>query len=309
MPYVVVPPASREVRLAVAGARWDAILASRPDLAPAVELQRRLIRIVVDTAETIGQGRLPRLSLPSKYLAAKLARGIPVLTGEPVPVPAPVLKPALGLLCDALARGGAGEAAEHIRASLDETRMDAGSLLTASLQRDQTAIRTGAVHRGLAPDLLWLVAELAVSPFAYALQQCFLGPGEAGSPLRAATDAWTHGYCPMCGSWPAMAEVVDTHRVLRCSFCALAWELPAYGCVYCGEGGAPFVTACVDEERKDRRLEICGACGSYLKAVDVAALSPFPLVAIADLETMDLDVAAMQRGYSRPPLKELAARR
>jgi FdhE protein len=97
--------------------------------------------------------------------------------------------------------------------------------------------------------------------------------------------------------------------VLRCSFCAFAWELPSYRCVYCAEDGEPFVTAAVDEYRKDRRLELCATCRSYMKTVDAAELSPFPLVAIADLETMDLDMAAIERGYSRPPLKDFTPRR
>jgi FdhE protein len=186
--------------------------------------------------------------------------------------------------------------------------MEAGSLLTASLKRDQNAIRTGAVHRGLAPDLLWLVGELAVSPFVYALQQALFGGLTEDSPLTGALAAWQRGYCPLCGSWPALAEVDATRRVLRCSFCALAWELPAYACVYCGGDDQRFVTAAPDEIRRDRRLELCGGCGAYLKTVDVEALSAFPLLAIADLETMDLDLAAMERGYSRPPLKEFRAR-
>jgi hypothetical protein len=41
-----------------------------------------------------------------------------------------------------------------------------------------------------------------------------------------------------------------------------------------------------------------------LKTIDAAEISPFPLVAIADMETMDLDVAAMDHHYGRPPLKE-----
>ena len=183
---------------------------------------------------------------------------------------------------------------------------EAGSLLSASLARDQNAIRTGAHHRGLAADLVWLVAELAVSPFAYALQHSLMSPAGPDDAMAQALAKWTHGYCPACGSWPAVAEVAHSHRVLRCSFCAFAWELPTYACIYCGEDGEKFVTAAPNEERLDRRLEVCGACGAYVKTIDVPELSPFPLVAIADLETMDLDVAAMERGYSRPPLKDFA---
>jgi formate dehydrogenase maturation protein FdhE len=52
---------------------------------------------------------------------------------------------------------------------------------------------------------------------------------------------------------------------------------------------------------------VCGTCHSYVKTVDVTEPSPFPLLAIADLETMDLDVLAMQQGYQRPPLRSFGA--
>lgn len=312
MPFVALEPATRQSRLAEASRRWDALLVSRPDLAPAIALQHKLIGLVVDLADVIEHGRLPRLSLPPKYLAAKLARGVPALAGEPIPMPVAVLKPTLLRLCEELSAGGAGEAADHIKAALDEARLDAGSLLTASLTRDQQAIRTGAAHRGLAADLVWLVAELAVSPFVYALQQAVFGPAASDATLADALGGWTGGFCPACGSWPAVAEVVSGRRVLRCSFCAFAWELPRHGCVYCGEEGAKFVTATPDAQmidtRKHRRVEICNACRSYMKAVDVTGLSPFPLVALADLETMDLDMSAIERGYSRPPLKDFTRR-
>jgi formate dehydrogenase maturation protein FdhE len=68
------------------------------------------------------------------------------------------------------------------------------------------------------------------------------------------------------------------------------------------------VTAAPDEERKDRRLEVCGTCGAYLKTIDVEVLTPFPLLAIADLETMDLDIAAMEKGYNRPALRDFTTR-
>jgi len=307
MSLISVDALTRDELLAASALRWGALRQSRPDLVPAVDLQQRLLTIVADTAYAIGKSRLPRLSLPPKYLAAKLGRGIPAFAGEPIPVPLTLLRESLLKLCDALAEGGAAESASHIREAIVSGSMEAGSLLTASLMRDQNAIRTGAVHRGLAPDLVWLVGELATTPFAHALQHSVFDHRQ-DAVFAAACDAWNLGYCPACGSWPALAECADSHRVLRCSFCSLGWELNSYACIYCEEAGEPFVTAAPDEERKDRRVEVCSACQSYLKTVDLAALSPFPLVAIADMETMDLDLAAMEHGYGRPPLKEFAKR-
>ncbi len=307
MPYVDLAPGAAASRLASATVRWDTILRASPDLEPAVRLQRQLVGTVLTLAEAVDLRPLPRLSLPPRYLAAKLTRGVPAWTGEPIPMPTALLEPSMRRLCDELAAGGAGDAASHIKAALDETRLDATSLLTASLSRDQRAIRTGATHRGLSPDLLWLVAELAVSPFAYALHRAWLAPTAPDSVLVTALNAWPHGYCPACGSWPALAEVASGHRVLRCSFCAFAWELARYACIYCGDDSERFVTAAPAVDRKDRRVEICGACSFYLKTVDVPELSPFPLLAIADLETMDLDMAAMGQGYSRPALGDFSA--
>ena len=303
MPYVTIPAFSCENLLDSAQRRWVVIRNSRPDLEPALVLQRELLTRLIDLASTLARGRLPRLSLPSKYLAAKLTRGVPALAGEPIPLPVPVLTPTLLGLCDALAAGGAGDAATHIRESVATGRLEAASLLTASLHRDQAALRTGAVHRGLSPDLMWLVAELAVSPFVHALQQMLFGTLAAGD-LRDALDAWNRGYCPACGSWPAVGEVAGGHRTLRCSFCSCAWELNTYACIYCEEGGEAFVTAAPDAERTDRRIEVCASCGGYLKTIDVPELSPFPLLSISDIETTDLDMAAMEHGYRRPPLKD-----
>jgi FdhE protein len=302
VPYLPLTPLPQAEVLAAAERRWKALSEVQPDLQSAIDLQRRLLTRVIDLSRTIDGGRLPRLSLPARYLAAKLARGVPILAGEPVPLPAGLLTSALLGFCTELASAGAGDPAVHIAEAVESGRVDGGSLLTASLNRDQEAIRTGASHLGLAPDLAWLVAELAVGPVAHALQRALLlsTPG----PLADALAAWNRGYCPACGSWPALAEVVGGHRLLRCSFCAATWERTTYSCVYCDEAGEAFVTAAPDEARTHRRLELCSGCGAYLKAIETAELSPFPLVAVADMETMDLDVAAMDHHFGRPPLRE-----
>jgi hypothetical protein len=310
MPYAAVGPVPRAIRLAEAGGRWAALERRVPELAPAVALQRELVGIMLDSLDALERGGVPRLSLPPRYLAAKLERGVPALIGERVPVPVAVLGSALLSICRALAAGGAGRAADHLRELLEEGSLDGESLLSASLARNRQTVLKGSVHRGLSPDLVWLVAELAVSPFAHLLQQRILAPG-TDARLDAACDRWTHGHCPACGSWPALAETVAGVAILRCSFCAAGWSLPAGTCVYCSTPRTPILhtglPAGVDDA--GRRLETCRTCGGYLKAVDAPALSPFPLVAIADLETADLDAAAMAEGFSRPDLRDFTPSR
>jgi FdhE protein len=288
--------------MALAERRWHALVEANIGLDAAVSLQRRLLKKVLELGRALDGGRLPRLSLPPKYVAAKLSRGRPLFSGEPIPLPAALLKTSLLGFCQDLAAGGAADAATHIAAAVEQGRVDAASLLTACFSRDQEAIRKGAAHLGLAPDLAWLAAELAVGPLAHALQRALFAAGPG--PIADALAAWDQGYCPACGTWPALAEIVDRHRLLRCAFCAATWERNKYACVYCDEPGEAFVTAAPDPARPDRRIELCNSCGAYLKAIDAPEISPFPLVAIADMETMDLDAAAMEHHFGRPAMKD-----
>ena len=301
MPYVAVGQPSRHEKLDAAAARWQAISRTYPDLEPAVALQWRLVGIMVDLLDTLERTGVPKVSLPARYVAAKLGRSVPAFAGEPVPLPADLLGPAVIEICDVLASGGAGAAARHVADALKDGTLDAGSLVTASFARDRRAILSGATHRDLAPDLLWLAAEMATSPFAHVLQQRVLAPG-AHAALAAALDGWMHGFCAACGSWPALAEVWQGRSVLRCSFCALAWTLPEGRCIYCNEPTK-------DALRSGRRLQTCRNCGGYLKHAPVESLSPAPLLAVTDLETTDLDIAAAEQDFHRPDLREFTLTR
>src|SRR5207253_1040243 len=73
--------------LDLAAERWQAMREARPDFEPALDLQRRLLTIVIDVMVAVDASPLPRLSLPPRYLAAKLGRGVPALAGEPIPLP------------------------------------------------------------------------------------------------------------------------------------------------------------------------------------------------------------------------------
>jgi formate dehydrogenase formation protein len=281
-------------------ARWAEIARNIPDLGPALALQQRMLRILLDAANQLESDTAVSPSNSSDAILGKWVRGVPAFRNEITPIP-PRLKDTLPALCAALVDGGAGEAVEHVRDALAKGTIDADSLLRVSLGRNDKAIRTSALHMGLSPDLIWLVGELGSSPLAYHLQKQLLSRDDLAQGVKD----WNRGYCPCCGSWPALIEEVKGVRCLRCSYCSASWELASERCVYCGNAGSDFVTAAPDMSRKSRRVELCGACGSYTKVIETANLTPFPLLAIEDLASVDLDQGAMAREYGRPKLFDL----
>jgi len=296
--------------LARAATEWDQISQRWPHLESAVSVQRRLVSRSLDLGQAIDE-RLPvDLSFQPARLAEKLRVGTPMLAGEWVVVTSSTLRSFVIGFCTDLEAGETGGPAGRLGGILARNEIDAGSLVAASIGRQQEAIRAKAHHVGVAPDLLWLVAELASAPIANRLQQTFTVEMAAEHPeLESRIAEWDRGFCSVCGSWPAFAEHSEgegSGRGLRCSFCGIAWN-PGGGCIYCQEGGETLITAVVDPERPSRRLELCRQCGGYLKCLDVPAPTPFELLAVEDLDTHDLDIGAAERGYSRPSLPTFTA--
>lgn len=293
-----------QAHLAQAAERWAELAARHPDLQPSIELQRRLLAEMIDGLARLDPERTAALAPAPAAAAGYLRAGVPALRGGPVELPVQALAPSLDRFCRHLAEGGAGAVAEHLVEAFEAGRLSRASLLGASFARNERAIALGATQMGLSPDLVWLVAELATTPFAYALQYTLFHASDT-TAVGPALTAWNRGYCPACGSWPALIELVGGHRILRCSFCAAAWELQSRRCVYCDEEGPGLSAIVPDAARPQQYLECGDACGGYTKVLAAEASAPFPLVAVDDLTTFELDREAVRRGYRRPPLVDL----
>jgi FdhE protein len=72
-------------------------------------------------------------------------------------------------------------------------------------------------------------------------------------------------------------------------------------CTYCGERDHRKLGSLVPEGEGDMlKVETCESCRGYLKSLaTLQAMPPFELL-LRDLETVELDLVAVERGYGRP---------
>jgi FdhE protein len=177
---------------------------------------------------------------------------------------------------------------------LNGRRLDAVALLQAAIVRgDETVART-ALRVGMEPQALGVIAQLAAIPLLHACAQGW---------RERIPSAWTQGYCPICGAWPALAELrgLDRSRRLRCGRCASDWPVPVLQCAYCGENNHDQLgTLTLEDEPQTRRVEVCYTCKGYLKAFTTLRPMTLRAVAMTDLASVDLDLIAQERDYSRP---------
>jgi len=117
---------------------------------------------------------------------------------------------------------------------------------------------------------------------------------------------WAYGFCPICGSWPALAEKrgLDGARHLRCGCCGGDWRTEWLRCPFCGEANHEKLGSLVSPDKLEREtIEVCDRCSGYVKTMTtLRAIRPEHVV-LQDLATVVLDIAALERGYRRPAAK------
>jgi FdhE protein len=171
---------------------------------------------------------------------------------------------------------------------------EALGLIAAAVRQDGDEIKELATKRDVDAGALASVAHLAAFPL---LQSC-------GRLLESRVPPyWHHGYCPVCAAWPILAERrgLDRSRRLRCGRCAAQWEVQWLCCIYCGEREHNRLGSLEPDDRGEMlKVETCASCQGYLKSL--ASLQGFPAfeLLLQDLETIELDLVALDRGYSRP---------
>jgi FdhE protein len=196
-------------------------------------------------------------------------------------------------LLDKLAAGAASLGPGRVPAL--EALPDPMTLLQASINQDGERLRDLAAGAGAEPGPISTLGLLLSLPL---LQAC----GRRAEPLLREA-SWSRGYCPVCAAWPAIGEVrgVERQRWLRCGRCASGWRHHHRVCVFCGNNdhrSQGYLST--DEGREARQSATCELCRGYLKNV----ASPLPLdpieILLKDLSTLELDAAALDRGYGRP---------
>ncbi len=173
-------------------------------------------------------------------------------------------------------------------------RIDVGLLLSAAVRQDLAWIQTQASAVGVDVHAMQTLAELGVTPLLY---EC----------RRRSTDQtsvpWTPGYCPVCGAWPVLAEVrgVERTRYLRCGRCGGSWRTAWLRCPFCGETSHEHLAFLIlDGKEETPAVATCSQCQGYIKTLTVLHETSSHTVMLDDVATVELDVAALDRGYVRP---------
>lgn len=261
--------------------RLDSLARATPEWRPWLSLVEAAIRAAADPAwESIG------LSLdPHRPPTA------PALAGAEIRTDRTAARAWVRRLLETAAGGGT-PGAESLRESGD--RLDHRRFLEAAVCQNLEPLGRLGTESGADPKALAALTTVAAMPVLQA----------AGRRLAdQISDTWKEGYCPICGAWPVLAEVRGLERSVRCRCgrCGGDWRREWLQCHFCGNADHQRLGSLVsDSHGETRKVETCEACRGYVKTVTTLGAWPRETVVLEDLATVDLDVAALERGYRRP---------
>ncbi len=179
-----------------------------------------------------------------------------------------------------------------LQAAFEEGPIELNQLLFAVFDRNRDPITSTAVNIGIQPALLEYVLATALGA---GLQRC----RELG--LKSEIQDWNHGYCPICGGLPSIAELSgeEGKKKLQCGQCANSWGFHRLTCTHCGNTEHDSLGYFTAEGEPGYRVDICRKCSGYLKVVDSREKGEGLPLEIEDVATLHLDLLAAKEGFSR----------
>jgi FdhE protein len=151
----------------------------------------------------------------------------------------------------------------------------------------------------------WLLSREAFSParpgllryLGWTVMARYLGPVVDAFGNWREEEHWLRGYCPICGSAPAMSQLVAAdlgrRRLLSCGCCGTRWRFQRIGCPFCEGGEGHQLAALAIEAEEGLRIDYCKSCFGYLKTY---AGQGEETLWLADWTSLHLDIAASHQG-------------
>jgi len=234
----------------------------------------------------------PKWNAMVPLAAVPQASKTPLLAETTVALDRRALGRAIDNVMRVASRGGTPQMATLQRVLSVE--LDVLSLFRAALNQDDRRITAIASVAGADLGAFSAIAALLPGPFLHACNRRW---------ASAKSASWMEGYCPICGAWPAFTEVrgIERTRYFRCAGCGSEWQAQYLFCPYCGTTDhKQLISLAPEQDGPKSVIDACNWCLGYVKAFTTLQGSPPGKIMLTDLASVELDLAAAERGYKRP---------
>jgi FdhE protein len=235
---------------------------------------------------------LQPIKIPEDILAVKRKEGFPLIAKKDFTVDIKASEALLREICRLV--GEANEVLTHagvkLMDALDRGTVDASVLLSKTLNEDDLYFDETAKSLEIDKEVLLFMAHGSIWP---SLSLC----AEQLGTYIDKDSLWEKGYCPVCGSPPAISILRgEGERFLFCSFCDHEWHSQRIYCPFCENKDQKTLHYFFSEEEKEYRVDVCDQCRRYIKTFDTRKIKRPVYPFIEQVTTLHLDMLAQNQG-------------
>jgi FdhE protein len=266
-------------------ARLDNLRRTRPELAELAAIYHAIIPVLF-----VQPDASTSFSIGVDNVRSQLESGIPLFRARRPELDESALRRNSLAVCEALVRCREPSAPKRLAAVIADGVISPAEALHKIFAVGPDSVRSEFEQHQLDAELGSSVLRLAALPCLARV----LEPLGAAWPARD----WTHGYCPACGSSPLLAEIrgLEQFRWLRCGLCGSGWQVDRVYCPFCDmRDHRQLYDLYVAGEEQRFRVSVCEACAGFVRGTSTLAPLAPPMLLVAELETLHLELIARQR--------------
>ncbi|ULT56959.1 formate dehydrogenase accessory protein FdhE [Neobacillus drentensis] len=146
-----------------------------------------------------------------------------------------------------------------------------------------------AEENGLEEWIPHFLAETALRPYLQLMAE----------KVQPAIDHAVPGAgCPVCGEPVRLAAINEEgKKIIHCPRCFAHWSARRLECSHCGNEDHHSIYFLEIEDDVTSKIQVCEECNGYIKIIDSRQYITKPSVALLDLNSIHLDMAAQENGY------------
>jgi FdhE protein len=235
---------------------------------------------------------LQPIEIPEDLLAVKRKEKFPLIARKDFTVDIKASEALLREICRLA--GEANEVLTHagvkLMDALDRGTVDASVLLSKTLNEDDLYFDETAKSLEIDKEILLFMAHGSIRP---SLSLC----AEQLANYLDKDTLWEKGYCPVCGSPPAISILRgEGERFLFCSFCDHKWLSQRIYCPFCENKDQKTLHYFFSEEEEEYRVDVCDQCRKYIKTIDTRKIKRPVYPFVEQVATLHLDMLAQNQG-------------
>ncbi len=268
----------------------DEILKVMPDYAAVLDVNKKIFIAQEDSKKSTST---EKILIPENVLKSKIQEEFPLITIAEFKIDTTAAARLFREICLIIKndKSELSESAEHLIKVFDEDKIDFDPLYNAFLKEDESYFDTTASDLQVDKDILSYFVYNSARP---SLNIC----ANELSDLLDKNKEWHRGYCPICGSPPALSLFEeDGKRFFCCSFCWYKWRTRRIFCHNCENTDHETLHYYSFEDDEGYRIDVCDKCKKYIKTIDTRNLERFIYPPLEYLSTAHLDIKISEMGF------------